>query len=201
MARSRLFRCPYCSQTFFHDLSVSSEPELCPLCNNTGDAPAVLPTKLPEDFRGPHIATGTAKNVDDYWKATQEAAEHRALMAEANGMSREEANNIRITDMPDNLREGDIAERPAVNDVSKVIDANPGRTGMMSAQQLFAANPAIRSAAAEGPVPFAGLKTLGAVKQLHGGAGGIVTDEIPSLEIQARDNMLAKATGAGFRRR
>jgi len=199
MARSRAFRCPYCDRIFWHDLSVSSEPALCPLCNNTGDAPPDLRV-ISDDFRGPHIATGTAKNVDGYWQATQEAAEHRAIMAEAGGMSREEANQIRITDMPDNLRVGDIAEKPIVNNISKIIDANPGHAGLMSPQQIFAANTGIRSGAAEGPFPFAGLKTLGALKQDHGSHGGVTT-ETPAMEIQARDAMMSKAQNAGFRRR
>ena len=194
---TRLFKCPYCSCNFWHSLSVSPEPDVCPLCCNTGDVPdgtAEYPSQRePEPFAGApamHLS-GKTKATDNYITAMEEGAAFRTnLLVENHGFDREEARALEGTDVTQ-------PPPPPVNEVSRASDtlASSG----MTPQQLFAANPSIRSGAAAGPEPFAGMKAVTGLRARHGASGNVVVDS-PAVEVGMRDQLLASATPS-FRRR
>ena len=137
----------------------------------------------------PHIATGTAKNVDGYYKATEEGADHRAVMAqEMFGMDKADASVMRVTDMKDGMREGDIAAVPVQNSVTQMMQqvnqAQPNTMGHTSQGLNWSAN------TSQGPAPNAGLRAMRDVKNAHrkftqsAGHAGTVVSDVPALETQ-----------------
>jgi hypothetical protein len=188
---SKQFTCPYCGRRFWHSLAVSDEPDLCPLCNNSGEAIEVSDA-LPDDFTGPHIASGRGKATDDYIKAMEEGEKFRTdLAVEKFDMTREEAKTLEETPgMRDGLKAGETGIRPIENTVSQQMAAMP------NLREAVLGNPTIRSGAATGPNAFAGMKALAGLRQQHGNLGHVVTD-VPAVECGMRDQLMA---AAGFRR-
>jgi hypothetical protein len=60
----------------------------------------------------PRIGTNKGKVPDHVYRQMEEASKHRTeLMAEAGGGSASDYNHTKITDMNDNMREGDVAAK------------------------------------------------------------------------------------------
>lgn len=109
----RTYKCPDCRGTFefMHHPSNEPPPSECPLCNSdmtggTGETPK-------HEFV-PHINLGTAKGKvpDQLFKTMMAASEERTKdAADMLGVSVSDVPGIKITDMNDNLREGDVAAK------------------------------------------------------------------------------------------
>ena len=176
MARMKTYQCPACEGRFqfMHHPSDEPPPRYCPLCGNDceeGDT-------LGETLSTPHLSSEKARSVDGYYRATEEAADHRATMAESVfGLDKAEADQLRITNMRDNLREGDTTIAPVNNPVSQLVDANPSTFGFQQQAGL-----AYSAGVSQGPFPNAGARALNTVRAMHGAAGHTVTDR-PALEM------------------
>jgi hypothetical protein len=207
MAKSRLFKCPYCSHNFWHDLSLGPEPEVCPICNNTGEAEPEEIKKIPEGFTGPRLSSERAKLVDKSYRQIEEGSNQRAEIAKSMGLDDDSANAIKITNMRDNLREGDVAAMPVSNDITREIDSMGGAA--KASLNIIQSIPGVRSGAAHGPEPFAGLKAMEVVRGRHAteamkvlpGYSPPPMTTAPALEIVARDNLISQARNAATRRR
>lgn len=183
----RTYLCPNCSARLAYDHHPSIEadpcPTECPKCHYDSQQ------AMPQALSMPHIATGTAKNVDGYYKATEEGADHRATMAqEMFGLDKAEANVMRITDMKDGMREGDTADVPVQNAVTQTMQQvnqiQPGMMGHTPQGLNWSAN------TSQGPAPNAGLRAMRDVKNAHrkftqsAGHAGTTTSDLPALETQ-----------------
>jgi hypothetical protein len=92
MTKIRRYQCPECEGQFdyLHHPNPDDDPapRFCPLCGY--DTWADQHEQLSATVTAPHLhLKGAARNVDGIWKAEQRGAEHRALVAESMGLSRE----------------------------------------------------------------------------------------------------------------
>ena len=118
----RLIKCEDCGQSFWHRVEHRSDPnpDECPLCHNSGEPVMKWPAKtlspkiaqMVEEGRGPATSLRFAKNADNVYRQMETASESRAQMAaDAAGVDVSEMSNMKITDLRDNLRPGDVAAK------------------------------------------------------------------------------------------
>ena len=164
MPVTRTLRCPDCSATFpwlFLERDGSDFPNCCPRCGNVmTDEPQSLPG-------GFSIGTAKGKAVDLTYRQIEDASNVRA---EAAGDP-----SLKITNMKDNLREGDVAamapqpSREYQNQVAAASEAaggfnhwqHSGMGGVSTEQTLALA----RAGAREGT----GARALHAIQAARGG--------------------------------
>lgn len=109
MPRLVTYRCPDCTNTFdfLHHPSDEPPPSHCPLCKSDMTAPA-------QKMFVPKVNIGTAKGKipDKLFKDMMTSSEDRAKdAADMAGCSVSDLPGIKITDMNDHLREGDVAAK------------------------------------------------------------------------------------------
>ena len=161
MARFQSFRCPDCDGVFeWHMHHSNPLPLYCPLCASyVGDDP---PT---ETFTPKAPSIGRHRSADAVYRAMEEGSIQRAkLAAEMTGVSESEMSHLKITDMKDNLRAGDIAAITRPNPVSTQMAANPQAIAALQQQ-----GSAYAAATTSGPYPYAGLRMLKHVSASHAG--------------------------------
>lgn len=162
--RFQHYRCPDCGQTFkfAHHPNDAPPPDYCPLCNSYVGAD-VPPEFVPQ---APAIG-GKRKSADLVYRQMEEASIHRAReAAELAGVSESEMAHLKITNMKDNLREGDIAAvTPPPTPVDRAMQQIPGQVGFSSAAQQQGA--AYAAAAQSGPFPRAGDRARQLVTSHH----------------------------------
>ena len=94
-------------------------PEYCPECGNFMGAG---PVKLPS-FAA--IKSQRTKNADATYRNMETGSETRQeLAAEMTGLDKADFSALKITDLKDNLRPGDVAAKMPANPVSEMMDAN-----------------------------------------------------------------------------
>lgn len=163
-----LIRCeePDCREKFRWNIEKLGWPAACPICGNNmalpeGDEPAT-----------PYIATGTGKNVDHMYRRMEAGSEFRAELADEP--------SLKMTNMQDNLRAGDVAEMPIVNDVSRLVEAQPQMFGH-STQGL-----AFSQGVSQGIFPNAGARTQQVIREQHPTkAGSDSVSDRPALELSS----------------
>ena len=143
MPVTRTYECPDCHAriTVLH-MSRDELPPLCPSCD-------IAPV---QQMSAPHIAKAIGKSADQVYRQIEEASEHRAeMVAEQFGESVHET-NMKITDLKDNMRQGDIA---AVQGPSRSIgQPQPAPAGNMFSDPTAAAEYA--RSVNTGPAPRSG---------------------------------------------
>lgn len=159
MGRLRTYECSDCGGRFeeYHHAPDEPPPPFCKLCGASTVAPDTT-------LRFPHLATGRGKAVDDVYRAMEEGADFRARKAADMGASSAEAAGLRITNMRDGLREGDTANIPVENVVTRAMSAvPPSMVGNVSADQAMQYSGAVMN----GPAPNAGARSIRALRSLH----------------------------------
>lgn len=105
MAKLRTYQCDACEGKFefMHHPSDEPPPAFCPLCGvSFAEEPeAVMPNRL--NYGG----SNEARSVDMTYRQLEADS---AARAEAAGDP-----SLKITDLKDNLREGDVAAKPSIN--------------------------------------------------------------------------------------
>lgn len=160
----------------YPDIERDPVPRFCGICGADGDAEtfAVQPSM-------PHIEKSIRRAGDATFRQMEGQAEERMDMAaEMTGLDRSEFNDLKITDIKDNLREGDTADVPVVNDVSRAIEADQTNYGFRPQMAPMAAGGGgsipdasgrtplqYAAAAAQGPHPYAGARAATMVGNFH----------------------------------
>lgn len=178
MPRLRKYVCPECSGSFevLHPTSDDPPPRFCGRCGYDTQSAEPLVEPLPT----PHIGKSIGGVVDNMYRGIEAGAEHRAHVAQAMGVSPEDAGGLKITDMRDNAREGEASNVPVVNDVTRLMDSLPKESvGFTGASDGVQYSGAVQS----GPFPNAGARTMQRLRQMHSGQG-FVTSDRPALETQ-----------------
>ena len=142
MPIQRYIVCDACGEFFFHEVESrrSPNPSECPVCHNTGEVPlswTKAKTKASRLVTSPLISKPQNQTADRVYRAMESSSDARAQeAADMVGASKHEMSHIKITDMNDNMREGDIAFKPsaAPPPAMQMMQANPGRFGMQSAE-------------------------------------------------------------------
>jgi hypothetical protein len=114
-----VIRCPMC-KTKFRWLAVSEPyPRDCPECgayvgHDRDDADVVVP----------NILSFSTRCSDGVYRAMEKSSEDRMYAAaEQAGCSPSEMSGLKITNLRDNMKQGDVAAMPVVNDVTRQMDA------------------------------------------------------------------------------
>lgn len=100
-------------------------PRYCAVCSYDSQAETFT-----REMSAPHIEKSIRRAGDATFRQMEGQAEERMDMAaEMTGMDRGEFNDLKITDIKDNLREGDTADVTVNNDVSRAIEADTTNYG------------------------------------------------------------------------
>lgn len=174
MTKSVVYACPKCSGQFSYLHHPNPEqdpaPRFCPLCGF--DTQADESSGLAPAITAPALMSARTRSIDGHMTAMEESSyQHAAATGEP---------SLKMTDMRTNLREGDITAMPVNNDISRMIDANPGRFGFQGGQQQAVE---YSQTAHTGYAPNAGVRALNALRSGHAASGGVTTS-LPALETQ-----------------
>jgi hypothetical protein len=153
MVRPQTYRCPDCDGVFryFHHPDNEPPPNFCPLCgSNMSDQPefAFMPS-------APHLAKSIGKTADRVYRQVEESSVANAeMVAEMTGESASDvATAMKVTNLADYLRPGDIAAKMANNEVAKHMRAT-GQGGFQPALGMTGQDYA--KATGQGLFPHAG---------------------------------------------
>ncbi len=170
-----VIRCPGCRQKFSWK-SGTDLPDKCPLCGyETGT------DRADDDVVLPAILGRRTKAADQTYRDMERGSEHRTHLAAAvGGGTAADYAGLKITNMRDNLREGDIAAMPVRNAVTEHMEkfnqggfAGPDGAGYSGSVQT-------------GPFPNAGAKMRTTLQQHHANISqGAAVSDRPARETEA----------------
>lgn len=175
-------RCQTCREAFAFDPKTQDWPDKCPLCGTHvgfNDRPD-------DDVCMPSIRTARSVATDKVYRDIEAGSEKRMhAAAELAGTSVEDMSALKITNLKDNQREGDIA----APDVSQ----NLVNLGLRSLDDVFKPNGVEYSGAVQsGPEANSGARFRTALQTHHTNvSGGTAVSDRPALE----------TTQPGYRRR
>lgn len=151
-------QCPKCAHKFYSDTLF---PE-CPKCDYSAE--------LPDDdvISMPAIRSAVAPSVDKVYRDMERASEARVEQAAAMaGVPASEMSGLKLTNLRDNTREGEIAAMPVVNDVTRQMDlikSRGGQVGFTGGAEMKAGistgNVVVNGQITTGIDPRAGNKTM-----------------------------------------
>lgn len=145
-------QCPKCTHVFYSK-TIFAE---CPQCDYAVDPPDDNVISMPA------IRSAVAKSVDQTYRDMERASEARAEQAAAAaGVPVSDMSGLKMTNLRDNTREGEIAAMPVVNEVTKQMDLISNRGGSVG----FADGASFAQSAHAGPDAHAGAKALGALQR------------------------------------
>jgi hypothetical protein len=181
--KSLTFLCPECSGTFrtIQDRE-DPPPRFCPHCayDSQGTEP------MAEGVAMPHIGKPIKGIVDGQYRDMEAGSIERANIAmEEFGLDTAAANELKITNQKDGLREGDTSNIAVNNEVSRMVEANPNQFGFAGgAQQGLGYSASVPT----GPLPNAGGRTAALLREKHrqftssAGHIGATSSSNPALE-------------------
>lgn len=134
----RTYQCPDCEGTFdhLHLRSTDEPPNFCPLCGSNMSDPEPQVGRI-------NLGTSVGKSGDQVYRAMEDGSATRAqIAADHLGIDASEMSAMKITDIKDNMREGDTAAVTSNNAVSQMMTQTQGVTGLQdaSAASQFAAS-------------------------------------------------------------
>ncbi len=186
-------KCPYCKKKIKW-LVDEPYPDDCPACGTY-----VGHDRADDDVVMPNILHFSTRCSDGVYKAIEKASENRVYeAAEMAGCSASEMSSLKITNMKDSMREGDIAAMPIVNDVTRQMDAI--RAMNPNASVGFGDGLGFSSTVATGPVPNAGARFQRAVNESHPSMVGrqVGRDESGHLVAPSTDVMSSRPANEIF---
>jgi len=171
-------RCPSCRGKFPWN-PTEGMPDICPLCEGK-----VGHDRADDDIVLPFIrSSGRSKTIDNVYRDMERGSEVRAAAAaEMTGAPVSEMASLKITNMRDNQRAGDMAVQVPNNPVSQFMQANPGISGFQPAAAL-----AYGGQISSGPHANAGARMRTVLQNMHS-ASGNATSEIPTVETHYNPN-------------
>lgn len=152
-------RCPSCRQAFPWDGKMF--PDQCPLCFE-----AVGGNRADDDIVMPFVRSSSniARTVDKLYRDTERGSEVRAeLAAQATGAPVSEMSGLKMTNMRDNQREGDIAA-PPVPDIGQHFVGGGSEYGAGVASGAIAVNGQVT----QGIEPRAGVRAMSTIQGIMG---------------------------------
>jgi hypothetical protein len=184
MLKSISFLCPQCTNTFKTIMDREDPPpRFCPYCGY--DSQGVEP--MTETVAMPHIGRPIKAIVDNQFREMEQGSIDRANIAmEEFGLDTAAANELKITNMKDGLREGDTSNIPVNNEVSRAMESAP--QGAFGFEGGAAQGLGYSASVATGPLPNAGGRTAALLREKHrqftstAGHVGATTSSNPALE-------------------
>jgi hypothetical protein len=157
-----VIRCPACKTKFRWLAETEGYPSNCPQCDAY-----VGHDRADDDVVMPNILAFSTRCQDGVYKAMEKSSEQRMYeAAEMAGCSPSEMSDLKITNLRDNMKQGEIAAMPVVNDVTRQMEAFPsnspfGFNGGPSAGLGYSGT------VSTGPFPNAGARTQTLVRESH----------------------------------
>jgi hypothetical protein len=196
MARFQI-RCPGCRKPFPWDPAIDL-PERCPL-KGCGYVAKKRDPEVDENgeivIAAPFLRSHVMKANDGVYRELERSSEIRAqLAAEMAGVPVSEMSHLKVTNLRDNTRSGEVAAMPVVNDVTRQMDyikSRGGSVGFGADASQFGPN--IMTGAIElngrplvnGLEPSAGARMRKVLHQHHEQLShGSATSDMPALETQ-----------------
>lgn len=157
-----ILKCPHCETKFkvkFGTADGGGWPDYCP---NDKCGVYMGVDRADDDVVMPAFLSPRTKANDKVFRDMADGSEVRMkIAAEQVGAPVSEMSAMKITNMHDNQREGDIAAIEVRNLVTEVMAQAPGLTGFQANGSQFAA------ASRSGPFPNAGAKVVTTMSNLH----------------------------------
>lgn len=120
-------RCPFCRQAFPWEAALPF-PRVCPLCVEEIGIP-----DRGEVIQMPSLRSAKTKAVDKTYRDIEAGSEVRVeRAAEVTGTAKEDMAALRITDMADNMRAGDIAAKEADAAMKRLQSSTPMNIGFQA---------------------------------------------------------------------
>jgi hypothetical protein len=127
-------RCPFCRQAFPWEAALPF-PRVCPLCTEEIGIP-----DRGEVIQMPSLRSAKTKAVDKTYRDMESGSEVRAQIgAEVTGGTKEDMAALKITDMADNMRAGDIAAKEADAAMKRLQAGTPMDIGFQGNGAEFSA--------------------------------------------------------------
>lgn len=200
MAVSKIYACPghgehpahHFKYLHYPDLERDPLPRFCGICGYDSQA---------DDFAAqpsaPHIEKSIRRAGDATFRQMEGQAEERMDMAaEMTGMDRSEFNDLKITDIKDNLREGDTADMPVNNDVSRAIEADTTNYGFRPQLAPMAGGGGghVPDALGNTPLGYSAMTTQGP----HAYAGARAATMVGAFHRKNSHNIIAAGTEKSY---
>ena len=153
-------RCPHCRKAFAWEAG-GGFPDKCQLCGE-----AVGGNRDDNDIVMPFIRSPKTDRIDKVYRDTERGSEIRAeVAAQQLGVPVSEMSALKVTDMNDNQREGDIAAK-------LVPDAGAGQYFQPNGAEYAAGTASgivnVNGQVTTGVVPRAGMKAMNTIQGLMG---------------------------------
>ena len=190
-------RCPGCRKPFPWDPAIDL-PERCPL-KGCGYVAAKRDPEVDEDgvivIAAPFIGSARTKRTDASYRELETSSANRAQMAaDMLGVPASEMSHLKVTNLRDNTRPGEVAAMPVVNDVTRQMDFLRQRGGNVGfGAEVSQFGPSIMTGGIElngkplvsGVEPSAGARMRKMLHQHHETLShGSATSDMPALETQ-----------------
>jgi hypothetical protein len=134
MGHYQAYRCPDCTGSFrfYHHPDAEPPPDYCPLCGNfMGDEPE--PAFVPS---APHVAKTIGKTADNVYRQMEAASDaNMEAAAQMTGGDKSDFAGMKITNMADYLRPGDVAAKMPNNEVARHM-ARTGQGGFQPVNNM-----------------------------------------------------------------
>ena len=179
-------KCSECKGKFRWD---GEWPDHCPLCG--------VNMALPDDnvISMPALRSAVTSANDKLYRDMEKGSEHRAYMAaEVAGVPVSEMSHLKITNMRDDTRPGEIAAMPVQNDVTRHMESMQQRgmptgwqgNGAGLSSEIMSGAVNVNGQLVSGVVPSAGARTRTAIQNIHAQmSGGNLVCDRPALETLA----------------
>ena len=192
MAVYRTYECPSCTKTFdfLHHPNDEPPPSFCPLCgtdvsgkkkkSKAKKVDRVNSPGLSERVkRMPSVRRTASRSADAVYRGMENATNARIqAAAETLGVDTGSLNAMKMTDMKDNLREGDMAQSTSAADATQLTGSAPmaGNTagGTVSGVGFNQNASEYARSTGTGPSPYAGNAAREMVNSLHSAKGNSV---------------------------
>ena len=172
-------RCPGCRKAFPWDPAIDL-PERCPL-KGCGYVAVRRDPEVDEDgvivIAAPFIGSAKTKATDACYRELETSSAARAeLAAQMAGVPVSEMSHLKVTNLKDNTREGEVAAMPVVNEVTKQMDmirARGGQAGFTGSGQPIDTGTAdgaitVNGQTIRGIQPRAGVRAMDSVQRMFG---------------------------------
>ena len=185
-----VIRCPSCKTKFRWLAETEAYPSNCPQCDfYTGH------DRDDSDVVVPNILSFSTRSTDGVYKAMERASEERVYQAAADaGCDASDMAGLKITNMRDNMKQGDIAAMPVNNEVTRQMEAVNARGGSFGFGGGPDAGIGYSGQVSQGPYPNSGARTQRIFRQAHAErmsghlAGSQVLSDMPANEVVRNPN-------------
>lgn len=165
-------KCPGCKQKI--KWLADDPPDDCPACGHS-----LASDRADDDVVCPNILSFASRCQDGVYKMMEKSSEHRMYQAaEMAGCDASDMKDLKITNLRDNMKQGEIAAMPVVNDLTRHMDA------------MRAANPNVH-------VGFGSDHNSIAMEYAAGAASGHIAQGVPGSILPRRGAQVGTALTLG----